>query len=225
MLVRKKDNNDLAVVEILGFGSKPKPLPDGETKSLAGLLPKAVLIKSDNLKLTWSVYSGGKLNGTVRIKTINNTTKAPMDIRVSLYLAINTNGFLLTQDISVDPKINEKLFKSMDNIYLLKNEKYNDLKDLSTKVRRAVNESLKDIFGVIIKNKYSVTSMENKNKLRNLTTVNEKEEKEKERTDVIVKVGNKWRILGKKIKYWPAEYDTKADAEAALRAYWANKNK
>ena len=166
MLVRKKDNNDLAVVEILGFGSKPKPLPDSETKSLAALLPKAVLIKSDNLKLTWSVYSGGKLNGTVRIKTINNTTKTPMDIRVSLYLAINTNGFLLTQDISVDPKINEKLFKSMDNIYLLKNEKYNDLKDLSTKVRRAVNESLKDIFGVIIKNKYSVTAMEKRNKFQ-----------------------------------------------------------
>ena len=62
MLVRKKDNNDLAVVEILGFGSKPKPLPDGETKSLADLLPKAILVKSDNLKLTWSVYSGGKLN-------------------------------------------------------------------------------------------------------------------------------------------------------------------
>lgn len=223
MLVRKKDSNDLAVVEILGFGSKSKPLPEDETKSLADLLPKAVLIKSDNLRLTWSVYSGGKLNGTVRIKTINNTTKAPMDIRVSLYLAINTNGFLLTQDISVDPKINEKLFKSMDNIYLLKNEKYNDLKDLSTKVRRAVNESLKDIFSVLIKNKYSVTSMENKNKLRSVAIVNEKEEKE--RTDVIVKVGNKWRIKGRKTLYWPAEYDTKADAEAALRAYWANKNK
>ena len=166
----------------------------------------------------WSVYSGGKLNGTVRIKTVNNTTKAPMDIRVSLYLAINTNGFLLTQDISVDPKINEKLFKGMDDIYLLKNEKYKDLKDLSTKVRRAVNESLKDIFGVVIKNKYSVTAMENKNK----SQVNEEE---KERTDVIVKVGNKWRIKGRKTRYWPAEYDTKADAEAALRAYWANKNK
>lgn len=218
MLVRKKDNNDLAVVEILGFGSKSKPLPEDETKSLADLLPKAILIKSDNLRLTWSVYSGGKLNGTVRIKTINNTTKAPMDIRVSLYLAINTNGFLLTQDISVDPKINEKLFKGMDNIYLLKNEKYKDLKDLSTKVRRAVNESLKDIFGVIIKNKYSVTAMEKRNKFQ----VNEEE---KERTDVIVKVGNKWRIKGRKTLYWPAEYDTKADAEAALRAYWANKNK
>lgn len=47
---------------------------------------------------------------------------------------------------------------------------------------------------------------------------------EKERTDVIVKVGNKWRIRGKKQRYWDAEYDTKADAEAALRAYWANKH-
>lgn len=48
-------------------------------------------------------------------------------------------------------------------------------------------------------------------------------EAEKERTDVIVKVGNKWRIKGKKTLYWPAKYDTKSDAEAALRAYWANK--
>ena len=218
MLVKKNENKELTVNEILGFGSKSKPLPEDETKSLADLLPKAILVKSDNLRLTWSVYSGGKLNGTVRIKTVNNATKAPMDIRVSLYLAINTNGFLLTQDISVDPKINEKLFKGMDDIYLLKNEKYNDLKDLSTKVRRAVNESLKDIFGVIIKNKYSVTAMEKRNKYQ----VNEEE---KERTDVIVKVNGKWRIKGRKTRYWPAEYDTKADAEAALRAYWANKNK
>lgn len=49
---------------------------------------------------------------------------------------------------------------------------------------------------------------------------------EKDDTGVIRKVGNKWRILKKNRKdYWPAEYDTKADAEAALRAYWANKNK
>lgn len=49
-------------------------------------------------------------------------------------------------------------------------------------------------------------------------------ESEKERTDVIVKVGNKWRIKGRKVKYWDAEYDTKADAESALKAYWANKH-
>ncbi len=45
-----------------------------------------------------------------------------------------------------------------------------------------------------------------------------------ERTDVIVKVGNKWKVKGKKQKYWDADYDTKADAQAALRAYWANKH-
>lgn len=47
-----------------------------------------------------------------------------------------------------------------------------------------------------------------------------------ESTDgVIRKVGNKWRILKKNRKdYWDAEYDTKADAQAALRAYWANKH-
>lgn len=45
-----------------------------------------------------------------------------------------------------------------------------------------------------------------------------------ERTDVIVKVKNKWKIKGKKQKYWDADYDTKADAQAALKAYWANKH-
>lgn len=46
---------------------------------------------------------------------------------------------------------------------------------------------------------------------------------DEERSDVIVKVNNKWRIKGRKVKYWPAEYDTKEKAQAALRAYWANK--
>ena len=59
-------------------------------------------------------------------------------------------------------------------------------------------------------------------KLESLFT--EKEDDDKERTDVIRKVGNKWRILGKKSKYWPAEYDTKEKAQAALKAYWANKH-
>lgn len=44
-------------------------------------------------------------------------------------------------------------------------------------------------------------------------------------TGVIRKVGSKWKILKKNRKdYWNAEYDTKADAQAALRAYWANKH-
>lgn len=49
-------------------------------------------------------------------------------------------------------------------------------------------------------------------------------EEDDERTDVIVKVGSHWKIKGKKVKYWPANYKTKADAEAALRAYWAGKH-
>lgn len=50
------------------------------------------------------------------------------------------------------------------------------------------------------------------------------EEDEKERTDVIVKVNGKWRIRGKTQRYWPAEYDTKEKAKAALRAYWAHQH-
>lgn len=42
---------------------------------------------------------------------------------------------------------------------------------------------------------------------------------------VIKKVGNKWKILKKdKKSYWDAEYDTKEKAQAALKAYWANKH-
>ena len=42
---------------------------------------------------------------------------------------------------------------------------------------------------------------------------------------VIKKVGNVWKILKKdKKSYWNAEYSTKKDAQAALKAYWANKN-
>lgn len=48
---------------------------------------------------------------------------------------------------------------------------------------------------------------------------------ENDEDSVIRKVGNKWKILKKNRKdYWNAEYNTKKDAEAALRAYWANKH-
>ena len=49
-------------------------------------------------------------------------------------------------------------------------------------------------------------------------------EEEQERAGVIRNVGNSWRILGKKTRYWPAHYKTKTDAENALKAYWANKH-
>jgi len=50
--------------------------------------------------------------------------------------------------------------------------------------------------------------------------------------DVIVKVGNYWRIKGHAGKgtnspkrgYWKAKYETKEKAEAALKAYFANKH-
>ena len=50
------------------------------------------------------------------------------------------------------------------------------------------------------------------------------EDKDKKKKSVIVKVGNKWKILRKNRKnYWDADYDTKKDAQAALRAYWFHK--
>ena len=49
--------------------------------------------------------------------------------------------------------------------------------------------------------------------------------------DVIVKVGDWWRIRGhagkgtntEKRGYWKAKYHTKTDAENALKAYFANR--
>ena len=56
-----------------------------------------------------------------------------------------------------------------------------------------------------------------------------------ERTDVIVKVGNKWKVNYPRdlsrglaarslVKHWNASHDTEADAQAALMSYWANNN-
>lgn len=50
--------------------------------------------------------------------------------------------------------------------------------------------------------------------------------------DVIVKVGDYWRIKGHagkgtntpKMGYWKAKYETREKAEAALKAYFANKH-
>ena len=40
----------------------------------------------------------------------------------------------------------------------------------------------------------------------------------------IKKLGDKWRIISNKTgKLWPAHYETKENAEAALDAYHANK--
>ena len=60
-------------------------------------------------------------------------------------------------------------------------------------------------------------------KYRSLHLLNEDDSKDDD--GVIRKVGNKWKILKKNRKdYWDADYKTKKDAEAALRAYWANKH-
>lgn len=58
---------------------------------------------------------------------------------------------------------------------------------------------------------------------RDRSVINEEDDKESD--GVIRKVGNKWKILKKNRKdYWNADYKTKKDAQAALRAYWANKH-
>ena len=78
--------------------------------------------------------------------------------------------------------------------------------------------SLDDVVNVINEKQDCIVKVGNKWRIKRLV--------ENDDTGVIRKVGSKWRILKKNRKdYWPAKYDTKSDAEAALRAYWANKNK
>lgn len=68
----------------------------------------------------------------------------------------------------------------------------------------------------------------NRANYKNVTTVDHTKSwltESEDDDDVIRKVDNKWKILKKNRKdYWDADYDTKADAEAALRAYLANKH-
>lgn len=65
------------------------------------------------------------------------------------------------------------------------------------------------------------TFLEKRNNRNDNKDNNKDNNKDKKKKSVIVKVGNKWKILRKNRKdYWDAEYDTKKDAQAALRAYW-----
>jgi hypothetical protein len=60
-----------------------------------------------------------------------------------------------------------------------------------------------------------------------ITEINEEEEKkDKCGGRCIKKVGDKWKVIsGKTGKPWNAEYDSKEDAEAGLKAYFANEAK
>ena len=96
----------------------------------------------------------------------------------------------------------------------------------SNKMKRFVMSQLDSAGGRVVQKtrnlgQYDMESLVTRYKDRNIIT----EEDNKEDDGVIRKVGNKWKILKKNRKdYWDADYKTKKDAEAALRAYWANKH-
>lgn len=96
----------------------------------------------------------------------------------------------------------------------------------SNTMKNFVNAQLDNAGGRVVQKtrnlgQYDMESLVSRYKDRNITN----EEDSKEDDGVIRKVGNKWKILKKNRKdYWDADYKTKKDAEAALRAYWANKH-
>lgn len=62
-------------------------------------------------------------------------------------------------------------------------------------------------------------------KLRKFVCEKKEEGKKKSEGLIQKKSNGKWGVIsGKTGKFWPANYDTKADAEAGLRAYFVNKN-
>ena len=96
----------------------------------------------------------------------------------------------------------------------------------SNKMKRFIMSQLDDAGGRVVQKTrnlglYDMESLLTRYRDRNI--VNEEDKKEDD--GVIRKVGNKWKILRKNRKdYWDADYKTKKDAQAALRAYWANKH-
>ena len=194
--------------EMLGFGGKELV----DLGSLISLLPNSLSVGRDKFKVEWKPNQNDKssISASISIPAIQGKKGSWLQSIIVLSVNIAKKIFSMSQRLinTVDHK--EVLKK--DTPYY-KNEPYKNTKDLLGKI--------KDSF-VAIKNQLTnmVDKLHYNKKSENYSML----EAEKERTDVIVKVGNKWRILGKKVKYWPAEYDTKADAEAALRAYWANKH-
>lgn len=204
--------------EFLGFGKKKAKTDEVSAKDLKPLLAREVVFGKKAYKLD-SVYMKDNTL-TVHFETEIYANKKPVKIEAIFTIDfdgnLDDNNLVIYKEQSVYPK------GAIHRNYELKpkkeihNKHYNNLTDAADDCNEIIENNIEALLKNIVKDGYKLNVGE--------SLLSKRPMREAEAEDgVIVKVGNKWRIRGKKVKYWDAEYDTKADAQAALRAYWANK--
>lgn len=201
MLVKKN--------EILGFGGKEIK----DIKSLIDLLPSSLKINRDNYDMDWvpNLSDKSTISASISIPAIKG--KKGSWLQSIIVLSFNLAKKIFSMSQRIINTVDHKEVSKRDVPYF-KNEPFKNSGDLIDKIKDSLISIKKNLTDTVQKLGYGKNKESfNKNK------VNETDDK----SGVIVKVGNKWKIRGKKMTFWPAEYDTKSDAEAALRAYWANK--
>lgn len=205
--------------EFLGFGKKKAKTDEVSAKDLKPLLAREVVYGKKAYKLD-SVYMKDNTL-TIHFETEIYSNKKPVKIETIFTIDFNgnldDNNLVIYKEQSVYPKgaiHKEYELKPKKEIH---NKHYNNLTDAADDCNNIIEKNIESLLKNVVRDGYKLNVGES---LRSVCCL---KEADKERTDVIVKVGNKWRIKGKKQKYWDAEYDTKADAQDALRAYWANK--
>ena len=205
--------------EFVGFGKKKAKTDEVSAKDLKPLLAREVVYGKKAYKLD-SVYMKDNTL-TIHFETEIYSNKKPVKIETIFTIDFNgnldDNNLVIYKEQSVYPKgaiHKEYELKPKKEIH---NKHYNNLTDAADDCNNIIEKNIESLLKNVVRDGYKLNVGES---LRSVCCL---KEADKERTDVIVKVNGKWRIKGKKQKYWDAEYDTKADAQAALRAYWANK--
>jgi len=196
--------------ELFGFG---KSLEDLNIKDVLSHLPSLLPVAGKKIDMNWEMDKQGRptITSSLSIPLREGKHGSWLQLITVLSLGLEKQLFSLKQRLLITLDGKEKV-KQDQPLYV--NEKFKSLKDLIDKIKDSLTSFSSNKLNGILK-KLGITK-------ESFDYIVEKEDEE--RTDVIVKVGNKWRIKGRKVKYWNAEYDTKADAQAALRAYWANKH-
>jgi hypothetical protein len=201
--------------EFLGFGKKQSD----STKDLKTILrgiDKQLFI--NRVKLPIDVKDTGKgLSIYSKIELYSKDKKDNITVVSQYMLNINDGQFTLKETRNTTPR-SHHAFEWKKVLSGDASSPSNVIKEVNTFIK-------KDIASIISEfSKEGFKSYSAWESLRKIGLDSFFNEAEKEDSGVIRKVGNKWRILKKNRKdYWDAEYDTKADAQAALRAYWANK--
>jgi len=178
-----------------------------DVKDVISKLPSALSFGNKKSKMNWKLDKDGKPIITSSL-VIPLTNKPGNFIQLVTVLSLGLKKKIFSLKQRITQSINNKQTLKED-FPLWENESFKSFKDLLTKVKDSLMDSTTGKINDLLK----------KAGIKESFCILEDED-----DGVIRKVGNKWKILKKNRKdYWDADYKTKADAEAALRAYWANK--